>query len=188
MSNRDSCFTAANSHARLTGKRRYAFKDASAMRLRFRSQDGGQRRFGVGEVRWSSPGESAAPALFWQFAQSPVAEPRPFPPLFCCLMRGRTPRLGCARPCAHATTARTVDKKNGRTCGRCDCSVVWSSREAQALRRGSGARRRRTNAVHGWIRAPEPRRQEKKGGKRAAGYYADRMRWREGADVPQQGG
>lgn len=119
--------------------------------------DGGQRHFGVREVRRSLTADSAAPPCVLGFVLTVCAGSpsrcrvlSPFP----CLSRGRRARLGRGRPCAHATMARMVHTKKWPHVwrDRRERSVVRSSGEAQALRRGSGARRGRTNPARGWIR------------------------------------
>lgn len=189
MSNRDSCFTTANSHARFPGKPRYAFKDVTNPFMRCQP-GGGQRHFGVREVREfdSRLGRSAEAFVLTVCAGSPPRSRVLFP--FPGLSRGRRARLGCGRPCAHATMGSDGSQKNGRTCGEIGASAQLSGHPERREQsgRGSGARRGRTNPARGWIRtASEPRRQLKARGnrwKRAAGYYEDRMRRWERATVP----
>lgn len=94
-----------------------------------RQSDRGQRHFGVREVRQSLTGDSPGPPCVAGFvltvcAGSPSRCRVLFP--FPCLSRGTVARRGCGRPCAHATMARMVNKKNGRTCGEIGVTVQLS--------------------------------------------------------------
>lgn len=149
VSNRDSCFTTANSHARSPGKPRYASTDVCAQRSRVHSRAARrQRHFGVREVRGRLCSDRVT-----------VAEPRPFPVFPAPREHGDRDRAVVVRACAHATTARMAHKKMAARVwrDRRECSVVWSPGEVPsppgriwrtARAHGSGSEPSRSRGVH----------------------------------------